>query len=101
MDYFKQLTHLLKTEQEEDKQAYRQQTERSSVTERRMAGLCWYPIVIKDTELGRGDYLTVELERPSHQDLLHQFRFGASVALFSQHDPGNDRVEGTITFQGG
>ncbi len=101
MDYFKQLTHLLKTEQEEDKMAYRQMTERTSVIERRMAGLCWYPIVIKDTELGRGDYLTVELERPSHQDVLHQFRFGATVALFSQHDPGNDRIEGTISFQGG
>ena len=101
MDYFKQLAHLLKTEQEGDKQAYRQMTERSSVTDRRTAGLCWYPIVIKDTELGRGDYLTVEVERPSHQDLLHQFRFGGSVALFSQHDPGNDRIEGTVNFQGG
>lgn len=101
MDYFKHLTHLLKTEQEEDKQAYRELTERSSVAERRAAGLCWYPIIIKDTEMGRGDYLTVELERTNHQDVLHQFRFGASAALFSQHDPANDRLEGTISFQGG
>jgi energy-coupling factor transporter ATP-binding protein EcfA2 len=101
MDYFKDLTHLLKTEQEEDKQAYRELTERSSVAERRAAGLCWYPIIIRDTEPGRGDYLTVEIERTNHQDVLHQFRFGASAALFSQHDPGNDRIEGTISFQGG
>lgn len=101
MDYFKNLAHLLKTEQEEDKQAYRELTERSSVAERRAAGLCWYPVIIKDTEMGRGDYLTVELERTNHQDVLHQFRFGASVALFSQHDPAADRIEGTITFQGG
>src|SRR5882757_2555744 len=101
MDYFKQLAHLLKIEQDEDKQAYREATERSSVTDRRAAGLCWYPIVIRDTEIGRGDYLTIELERPSHQDVLHQFRFGASAALFSQHDPGNHRLEGTVTFQGG
>jgi superfamily I DNA and/or RNA helicase len=101
MDYFKQLAELLKMEQAEDKQAYRQLTERSSVAERRAAGLSWYPIVIKDTEIGRGDYLTVEVERPSHQDVLHQFRFGASAALFSQHDAGNHRVEGVVTFQGG
>lgn len=101
MDYFKRLTHLLKTEQSADKMAYLQMTERTSVIERRLAGLCWYPIVIKDTELGRGDYLTVELERPSHQDVLHQFRFGATVAIFSQHDPANDRIEGTVSFQGG
>jgi len=101
MDYFSKLTHLLKTEQEEDKQAYRELTERSSVAERRAAGLCWYPIIIRDTELGRGDYLTVEIERTNHQDILHQFRFGAAAALFSQHDPANDRIEGTISFQGG
>lgn len=101
MDYFKDLAALLKIEQEEDKQAYRALTERTSITERRAAGLCWYPIVIRDTEIGRGDYLTVELERTSNQDVLHQFRFGASAALFSQHDPGADRVEGTVSFQGG
>ncbi|HVU54326.1 MAG TPA: AAA domain-containing protein [Puia sp.] len=101
MDYFKKLTDLLKIEQEEDRQAYRDLTERSSVNDRRAAGLCWYPIVIKDTEIGRGDYLTVEVERPSHQDVLHQFRFGAEAALFSQHDPAAHRVEGTVSFQGG
>jgi len=101
MDYFKKLADLLKIEQEEDKQAYRELTERSSVAERRTAGLCWYPIIIKDTEMTRGDYLTVELERTSHQDVLHQFRFGATAALFSQHDPSVDRIEGTISFQGG
>ena len=101
MDYFKNLAGLLKIEQEEDRRAYRELTERSSVNDRRAAGLSWYPIVIKDTEIGRGDYLTVELERTSHQDFLHQFRFGAEAALFSQHDPGNHRVEGTVSFQSG
>lgn len=101
MDYFKNLADLLKIEQEEDRQAYRELTERSSVNDRRAAGLCWYPVVIKDTEIGRGDYLTVELERTNHQDILHQFRFGAEAALFSQHDPACHRVEGTVSFQSG
>jgi len=59
MDYLKKLTDLLKIEQEEDKQAYRELTKRSSVADRRLAGLCWYPIVIRITEIGRGDYLTL------------------------------------------
>lgn len=101
MDYFKNLADLLKIEQEDDRQAYRELTERSSVNDRRAAGLCWYPVVIKDTEIGRGDYLTLELERTNHQDILHQFRFGAEAALFSQHDPAGHRVEGTVSFQGG
>lgn len=101
MDYFKKLLSLLQIEQDEDRRAYLKLTETSSAAERRAAGLTWYPIAIKGTEIGRGDYLTVEVERPSHQDLSHQFRFGASAALFSNHDPKTDRVNGTVSYQGG
>ena len=101
MDYFKQLTDLLKTEQGEDRRIYREMAEGSSINDRRTGGLAWYPIAIRDTEMGRGDYLTVEVERTTHQDIVHQLRFGASAALFSNRDPQNDRVEGTITFQAG
>jgi ATP-dependent RNA/DNA helicase IGHMBP2 len=101
MDYFNQLTRLLKIEQAEDRRLYQEQAESASVTVRREAGLAWYPIAIRDTELTRGDYLSVEVERTTHQDIAHQLRFGAPAALFSNHDPANNRVEGTITFQGG
>lgn len=101
MDYFSQLTHLLKIEQAEDRRLYQQEAESASIAARREAGLAWYPIAIRDTELGRGDYLTVEVERTTHQDLAHQLRFGAPAALFSHHDPASHRVEGTIAFQGG
>src|SRR5437868_3404372 len=99
MDYFKSLTDLLKTEQADDRRMYRELAETASIIDRRTGGLAWYPIAIRDTEMSRGDYLTVEVERTTHQDLAHQLRFGAAAALFSNHDPKNDRVEGTITFQ--
>ena len=101
MEYFKKLLDLIKLEREEDRESYRQITETSSVAERRANGLTWYPIAIKDTEMGRGDYLTVELERTTHQDINHQLRFGVSAVLFSNHDPKKDRVEGTISHQSG
>jgi len=101
MDYFKQLTDLLRTEQAEDRRQYQQLAESTTVAQRREAGLAWFPVAIRDTELGRGDYLTVEVERTSNTDLPHQLRFGAPAALFSNHDAANDRVEGTISFQGG
>ena len=63
-------------------------------------GLSWYPIAIKGSEMSRGDYLTVEVERTSHLDTPHQFRFGMPAALFSQHHPA-DRIEGTINFISG
>jgi superfamily I DNA and/or RNA helicase len=101
MDYFAQLAELLKIEQSDDRRQYLEQAISASISIRREAGLAWYPIAIRDTELGRGDYLTLEVERTTHQDIAHQLRFGAPAALFSNHDPARDRVEGTISFQAG
>ena len=83
MEYFDELTGLLKMEQTEDRRQYQEQAMSASVSLRREAGLAWYPIAIRDTELGRGDYLTVEVERTTHQDIAHQLRFGSPAALFS------------------
>lgn len=101
MDYFKKLQDLLKLEREEDRYQYQQLTQSTSVAERRANGLTWYPIAIRGSELGRGDYLTVEVERTTHQDVSHQLRTGVPAVLFSNHDPKTDRVEGTISYQSG
>lgn len=101
MDYFKKLSSLLQIEEQSDRLAYKQLTESSSLAVRRSNGLSWYPIVIRDTEMGMGDYLTVELERTNHLEIAHLFRFGASAELFSNRNPKEDRVEGVITYQGG
>ena len=97
MDYFKKLLELLKVEWEEDHHQYRKLTEQTSVSERRANGLTWYPVAIRGNEMSRGDYLTVELERTTHQDISHQFRFGMPAVFFGNHDSKNDRVEGTVT----
>lgn len=101
MDYFKKLQDLLKIELNEDRSQYLKLTESSSAADRRTNGITWYPVAIRGTEPSRGDYLTVEFERTTHQDLGHQFRFGSAAAIFSNHDPKNDRLEGTVTYQGG
>ena len=101
MDYFKKLIELLKIEREEDRQSYLRLTESTSVSERRANGIAWYPIAIRGSEMSRGDYLTVEVERTTHQDVSHQLRFGMPAVLFSNHEPKKDRVEGTITHQSG
>jgi superfamily I DNA and/or RNA helicase len=101
MDYFKNLSDLLKIEQAADREAYLKLATSTSVTERRAAGLAWYPIAITGTEPSLGDYLTVEAERKTHLDVIHQLRFGSPAVLFSNHDPKNNRVEGVITYQSG
>ena len=101
MDYFKKLLELIKTERDEDRQSYLKFTETTSVALRRATGFAWYPIAIRGSELGRGDYLTVEVERTTHLDVIHQLRSGVSAMLFSNHDPTQDRVEGTISYLNG
>jgi len=95
-DYFKNLREVLDIERKADHEAYLRLTENTSAADRRNLGLTWYPIAIRNSEIGRGDYLTIEVERTTHQDLSQQFRFGSAVVLFSNHDPKNDRVEGVI-----
>lgn len=101
MEYFRKLLDLLKLERQEDRRSYDELIEKSSVTERRANGLSWYPIAIRGSEISRGDYLTVELERTTHKDTSHQLRFGASAALFSNHDARSNRLDGVITYQSG
>lgn len=101
MEYFKRLQELLKIEKEEDRRSYKELTSKLSTASRRENGTTWYPIAIRDTEIGRGDYLTVEVERTTHQDIIHQLRFGMTAALFSNHDTLHDRIEGTISHISG
>jgi ATP-dependent RNA/DNA helicase IGHMBP2 len=101
MDYFEKLRQLLLTEQEEDRGAYLKIATSTSAAERRTNGIAWYPVAIRDTEPGRGDYLTVEVERTTHHEIIHQFRSGMPAALFSNHNATEDRVEGTISFVSG
>jgi superfamily I DNA and/or RNA helicase len=101
MNYFKHLQELLKTERDADRESYIKLTQTASAATRRAAGLTWFPIAIRGTEMSRGDYITVEVERTTHQDQHHQLRFGASAMLFSNHHPEEERIAGTITYQGG
>lgn len=101
MHYFKKLRELLQLEREEDRNAYLKLTASASTAERRSNGIAWYPVAIRDTELGRGDYLKVEVERTTHTDVNHQLRSGMPAVLFSNHDPREDRIEGVISFLNG
>jgi ATP-dependent RNA/DNA helicase IGHMBP2 len=101
MTYFKNLLDLLKIEWTEDRNQYLKFTESSSVVERRANGLAWYPIAIRGSEMSRGDYLAVEVERTTHQDIPHQLRFGMPAVLFSNYNSKEDRVEGIISHQNG
>ena len=100
MNYFKELATLLKQEQEFDKTQHEALLLQRSVQERAAQGVTWFPIAITDSELGRGDYLTVTIKKTSHPEAEHRFRFGMPVSLFSNHDPQHDRLPGVVAFAG-
>ncbi|WP_104380881.1 AAA domain-containing protein [Sphingobacterium sp. HMA12] len=97
MNYFDELTSLLNEEQQYDKVQHEAILLQSSLNERRMQGVTWFPIQIIDSELGRGDYLSVNLKKTNQLDVDHRFRFGMPVSLFSNHDPKADRINGIIS----
>lgn len=97
MNYFDKLITLLREEQQFDRLQHETLLLKSRLNERRMQGVTWFPIQLIDTELGRGDYLSVSLNRTNHYDVDHKFRFGMPVSLFSNHDPERDRIDGIIS----
>ncbi|GAB3814233.1 AAA domain-containing protein [Pontibacter rugosus] len=81
----KQVQELLKIEQEEDRQQYKIKSLKSTITERKAMGFCWYPVVISKEELGFGNKIVLELERTKDRDHLHLFQVGKTAALFSNN----------------
>ena len=98
MNYFDELTTLLNIEQNFDREQYELLLLKSSLNERKLKGVTWFPIQIKSEEIGRGDYVTITLNKTNHLEEEHRFRFGMPVALFSNHDPQVDRQEGLISY---
>lgn len=99
--YFKQLLQLLALEREADRRSFLELAATTTVAQRRENGMSWYPVAIRGTEVGRGDYLTVELERTTHKDIPHRFHFGQPALFFSNHDAATQHLPGMVTFVSG
>ncbi|NQD72615.1 AAA family ATPase [Sphingobacterium shayense] len=98
MEYFEELTSLLDQEQHYDRVQYEALLVKSSLQERRSQGMTWFPISIGGSELGRGDYLTISVNKVNNLQEGDKFRFGMPVSLFSNHDPKHDRIDGVVAF---
>lgn len=100
MDYFEQQIALLQEEKACDFAQHEKLLSHSTLQERRLQGVSWFPVFISNTELGRGEYLSITIQKTNFLEEGHKFRFGMSVALFSNHDPQSDRIEGVISYVG-
>lgn len=98
MNYFEDLISLLKEEKQYDFNQHQDLLLNKSLQERRLQGVSWFPISISSTELGRGDYLSITIQKTNYLEDGHKFRFGMPVALFSNYNPSEDRLDGIISY---
>ncbi|WP_133641325.1 AAA domain-containing protein [Sphingobacterium paludis] len=97
-DYFDELVALLRKEEDFDRNMHETLLLNRSVNDRRTQGVTWFPVMVTDTEIGRGDYLSITIKRTNSLGESHRFRFGMPVALFSNYAPNEDRVNGTVAY---
>ena len=97
-DHFKKLLTLLYKEKEEDLKQYRQKMMSSSLKERRLNGVCWYPVQMTRHHFDAGERLIVKVARPpEHQD-AHLFQSGKLVSFFTSNgdEAESDSINGVV-----
>jgi ATP-dependent RNA/DNA helicase IGHMBP2 len=99
--YFTTLQNALALERATDRELFKKLLSTQSPHHRRLAGISWYPIVIKDVEPAMADYCFVSLERANGLNEPHQLRSGMPIELFSAHNEKEDRIQGTISYLSG
>src|ERR1017187_4916398 len=93
------LLGLLKKDKDEDLKQYTEFIKNSSLQQRKAQGVCWYPVQIKETGYGLGEYPYVVLERPDNHDTPHQFQAGKMAGIFSNKQENKDEsANGVIHY---
>lgn len=100
VERLQELKRLIKIERDEDFAQYTEHFSRNNIQHRKRNGVTWYPVIISNTEIGIGEYLSIELERTSNHNEPHQFTGGKPAALFSAIDASATPLNGTIKVLG-
>ncbi len=94
--FLRKLKENIDIELKEDIRIFQQKIEALSLSEKRQKGYCWHPVQVVKTGFTYGDRAFIVIERQDNDD--HEFRSGNLVKLYSQKDPLNDFVQGTINY---
>lgn len=96
MERLIKLKQLLKIERDEDYEQYKAHFMRNNINYRKQNGVTWFPIVITNTEIGLGEYISIDIERTTNHNEPHQFSGGKIAALFSNTHVDATPINGTI-----
>lgn len=93
------LINQLHTEKQEDLYLYKLKMQDTSLVERRLEGVCWYPVQLEKTNYDAGERLLVKVSRNSEHNNSHLFQSGKLVSLFSNSNnntEAEDFVSGVV-----
>ena len=94
-----QQRHLLQLEYQEEKEAYRQQTESIGLARKVTRGDAWYPLNIGRTYYNSLNQYCIEVTRKADEEIDHNFEYGKPVVFFSAEVPEGDlKQAGSIRY---
>lgn len=96
--YLEQLRKLLAIEKQEEYRQIGEYLKNTPLHIRVKSGFSWFPLLIKETGYGLGDYPFVIVERTQHLEVEHSFQGGKQVRLFSGHNDMEWYINGTVHY---
>jgi superfamily I DNA and/or RNA helicase len=100
LEYFKNLAHLLKIEKEEEIKQFNEKIVMTPLHERQKKGWCWYPVCVKNAEIGTGETYQISIENIQPTQTT-AFQVGDTVSLFYQSNEKSQKkssISGIITY---
>ena len=86
----RQQRHLLQLEYQEEKEAYRQQTESIGLARKVTRGDAWFPLHIGRTYYNSINQYCIEVTRQGDEEIDHNFEYGKPIVFFSVEAPADD-----------
>ena len=94
-----QQRHLLQLEYQEEKEAYRLQTESMGLARKVTRGDAWFPLRVGRTYYNSLNQYCIEVTRKADEDIDHNFEYGKPVVFFSAEVPeGNPKLAAQIRY---
>lgn len=96
--YLEQLRKLLAIEKQEEYRQIGEYLKNTPLHLRVKSGFSWFPLLIRETGYGLGDYPFVIVERTQHLEVEHSFQGGKQIRLFSGHNDMDWYINGTVHY---
>ncbi len=85
-----QLRELLRVEYQEEKEAYRLQTESMGLARKVTRGDAWFPLRVGRTYYNSVNQFCIEVTRQADEEIDHNFEYGKPVVFFKAETPEGD-----------